>query len=244
MITVSPTAMIPTNAAAVRIALKLLHGQEAGRRRGAVDRHRREDRDPDGERDVGDAERPALDAERGPSWCSRRGPRRSRCWLVVMSARIADADASARGTTETIRPAKIVTTTSARSSTSSSSVEEKITAVPAAGGLANEVVDLGAPADVDAARRLVEGEQRRPLELERAAEQHLLLVAAAEARGRRARAGRAETPAMVASSRAARWIRRRSRTPSRLSRRSRATVRLRSTVCPRKRPSRWRSFGM
>ncbi len=183
--TVSPTAMIPTNDAAVRIAFTLLTVRKPVVVDGAVDRHRREDRDPDGKRDVGDPERPALDADAGHHGAHDAAPVLE-AWLVVMSARIAEADASARGTTETMRPWKIVTTTSARSRTSSSSVDEKITAVPLAGRLANEVVDVGAPADVDAARRLVEGEQRRPLELERAAEQHLLLVAAAEAGGRRA----------------------------------------------------------
>ena len=41
-------------------------------------------------------------------------------------------------------------------------------------------MDLGPPTDVDAARRLVESEQRRPLQLERPVEEHLLLIASAE----------------------------------------------------------------
>ena len=83
--------------------LPVAHGQEAGGREGSVDRHRREDRDPDGKGDVGDPERPAFDADAGHHGAHDAAPVLE-AWLVVMSARIAEADASARGTTETIRP--------------------------------------------------------------------------------------------------------------------------------------------
>ena len=110
-------------------------------------------------------------------------PARPRCALVVMSARIRGADACARGTTETMRPAKIVTTTSARSSTSSSSVDEKITAVPVRAASRTSLWISALPPTSTPRVGLVEGEQRGALQLERPAEQHLLLVAAAEAAG-------------------------------------------------------------
>ena len=165
--------------------LHVAHGQEAGGREGSVDRHRREDRDPDGKRDVGDPERPALDADAGHHGAhgaaprargmarrhvgEDRGRRRLGPWHDRDDAAVEDRD-------DDVCEVEHLVELGGR--------EDHGRA--AAGRLANEVVDVGAPADVDAARRLVEGEQRGALELERAAEQHLLLVAAAEAGGRRA----------------------------------------------------------
>ena len=115
---------------------------------------------------------------------------------------------------------------------------------PLASRVADELVDVRPAADVDAAGRLVESEEYGALPVKRAAEQHLLLIAAAQAGLPESRADRdRRRPWWRAHARHA-ASRRRRITPSRLRRRSRATVRLLSTDCPRKRPSRWRSFGM
>ena len=110
-------------------------------------------------------------------------PQSPAAWLVVMSARIADADASSRGTTETMRPAKIVTTTSARSSTSSSSVEEKITAVPLRAASRTRSWISARPPTSTPRVGSSRASSAVPSSCERAAEQDLLLVAAAEAAG-------------------------------------------------------------
>src|SRR5581483_10758643 len=154
--------------------LHVAHGEEAGGRGRAVRSHPRQHREPGGERDVGHPDRPALE----PEATERSGHRAAHgatppaAWLVVMLARIVAADACARGTTETMRPAKIVTTTSARPSSTFCWLPPL---------------------------RLAAGEPSRST----------------------------GTPARVASSRAVRCTRRRKRTPSRLSRRRRVTVRFR-----------------
>src|SRR4029079_17644696 len=94
--------------------LEVAPRQEAGRGRRAVDRHRGEHRDPDRERRVGEPERVPFEPETAAGGAHEAAPLRV-LWLVVMSARIAEADASFRGTIETMRPAKIVTTMSERS---------------------------------------------------------------------------------------------------------------------------------
>ena len=100
-----------------------------------------------------------------------------------MSARIAEADACARGTTETMRPAKMVTTTSARSRTSSSSVDEKITAVPLRAVSRMRLWISARPPTSTPRVGSSRASSAVPSSCIARLEQHLLLVAAAEALG-------------------------------------------------------------
>ena len=86
---------------------------------------------------------------------------------------------SSRGAIRVIRPANIVTTVSARSTISSSSVCED-DAGARRRRMADEVVNIGPPADVDPASRFVEPQQSDILFFKAASEEDLLLVAAAE----------------------------------------------------------------
>ena len=74
---------------------------------------------------------------------------------------------------------------------SGSSEEATTTAVPSRGEAADDLVDLGLGADVDAVRRLVEEQHLGPGE-ERAGEERLLLVAARERGDRLADVGHAD----------------------------------------------------
>src|SRR5581483_5785213 len=208
--------------------LHVAHGEEAGGRGRAVRSHPRQHREPGGERDVGHPDRPALE----PEATERSGHRAAHgatppaAWLVVMLARIVAADACARGTTETMRPAKIVTTTSARSSTSSSSVDEKITAVPRrAATRTSRWISARPPTSTprvgssSASSAVPSSSSARP------SSTFCWLPPLRLAAGEPSRS--TGTPARVASSRAVRCTRRRKRTPSRLSRRRRVTVRFR-----------------
>ena len=79
----------------------------------------------------------------------------------------------------TVRPSAITTMRSASASTSGRSDETTSSATPLSASAAQQAVDLGAGADVDAARRLVDDQQPR-LHRQPLGEQHLLLVAARE----------------------------------------------------------------
>ena len=92
---------------------------------------------------------------------------------------IAAALASACGRSATVRPSLSTNTRSAPSMISSSSEEIISTPQALVGELADQRLNLGLGADVDAARRLVEDQQLR-VGAEPARQQHLLLVAAGE----------------------------------------------------------------
>ena len=77
--------------------------------------------------------------------------------------------------------------------------------MPSRGELADHGVDLGLGADVDAARRLVEDEQRG-LGVEPLAQHHLLLVAAGELGDRQVDRGRADRQPLAAGSRPSRVL--------------------------------------
>ena len=83
------------------------------------------------------------------------------------------------GSSPTSRPSAMTTMRSASASTSGRSEETTSSATPRGGERAQQPVDLGAGADVDAARRLVDDQEPR-LHRQPFREQHLLLVAARE----------------------------------------------------------------
>ena len=188
MITVSPTAMIPTNARRRQDRLEVAPRQEAGRRRGAVDRHApRAPAIQTASATSATPERPALEAE-----AARQRRRRSRRRSLSRSGSSSCPRGSPRRTPRRAgRPTRsgrrrCVTTTSARSSTSSSSVDEKITAVPLRAASRTRLWISARPPTSTPRVGSSSASSAVPSSCERPAEQHLLLVAAAEARGRRA----------------------------------------------------------
>ena len=95
------------------------------------------------------------------------------------------------------RPSRMTSTRSLIARTSGRSDEIRITATPARGHLADELVDVRLRADVDPAGGLVEDDHRR-LRVEPLGEHHLLLVATGEvADGRQQRRARDPQPLAV-----------------------------------------------
>ena len=98
---------------------------------------------------------------------------------------------SVAGRVWTTRPSEMTRTRSARPRTSSISLETTTIGVAGCGEAADEGVDLGASADVDAAGGLVEQQHPRAVH-EPAGEQDLLLVAAGERSGGAVGVGRSQ----------------------------------------------------
>ena len=107
------------------------------------------------------------------------------CVVALIAAwTIRSSVTSSPSSVATAWPRDITITRSHSPSSSSASLEATTTGTPRAGDLAQDAVDLGAGADVDALRRLVRDEDRR-LGEHRARHHDLLLVAARERRDRR-----------------------------------------------------------
>ena len=105
----------------------------------------------------------------------RHGVRSAKAAALMMVASLA----SARGRVAATRPRRSTTTRSDRRSISSISEEISTIARPSATSCSMKAIDLLLGADVDAARRLVE-DQDLGLDRKRPADQHFLLVAAAQ----------------------------------------------------------------
>ncbi len=104
--------------------------------------------------------------------------------------------ASSRSKIAICRPSRMTRTRSLIASTSGRSDEIMMMPMPSRGELADHGVHLGLGADVDAARRLVEDEQRG-LRVQPLAQHHLLLVAAGELGDRQVDRGRADRQALA-----------------------------------------------
>ena len=97
--------------------------------------------------------------------------------LGAASSRMAISVAVAASSSPATRPSDMTTMRCASASTSGRSEETTSSAMPLRGEVAQDAVDVGLGADVDAARRLVDDQDAR-LARQPLGEQHLLLVAA------------------------------------------------------------------